>query len=94
MYLILFEGLNFHCLFLLITSQTWQTFLFQYKYTHYVFEMVSDWYMDLFWMLKKQANMLTFNLPVMELETKFSATYNAVQRYFSDACCEKLGYVK
>jgi len=45
---------------------------------------------------KPQANMLTFNLPIMELETKFSATYNgnAVQRYFSDACCEKLGYVK
>lgn len=40
--------------------------------------------------------MLTVNLPVMELETKFSATYNsnAVQKYFSDACCEKLGYVK
>lgn len=32
----------------------------------------------------------------MELETKFPATYNsnAVQKYFSDACCEKLGYVK
>lgn len=45
---------------------------------------------------KPQVNMLTFNLPVMELETKFSTTYNsnAVQRYFSDACCEKLGYVK
>jgi len=38
--------------------------------------------------------MLTFNLPVMESETKISATYNAVQRYFSAACCEKLGYVK
>lgn len=32
----------------------------------------------------------------MELETKFSATYNSnvVQKNFSDACCEKLGYVK
>lgn len=45
---------------------------------------------------KPQVNMLAFNLPVMELEAKFSATYNssAVQKYFSDACCEKLGYVK
>lgn len=30
------------------------------------------WYMNLFLLLEKQVNMLTFNLPVMESETKKS----------------------